>query len=81
MHPYEMQRLLRERHKDELLVLKPGSLYHAISRLLRSQLIEAGETTRNGRRPERTTYRITPEGDAELIRWLRQMIAVPHDQK
>ena len=33
MHPYEMQRLLRERHKDDLLVLKRGSLYHAIRRL------------------------------------------------
>ena len=33
MHPYEMQRLIRERHKDDVLDLKRGSLYHAIDRL------------------------------------------------
>ena len=30
MHPYEMRRLMRERHKEERLRLKAGSLYHAI---------------------------------------------------
>lgn len=77
MHPYEMQRLLRERHKDEFLALKIGSLYNAINRLLRLQLIEAIETGRNGRRPERTTYRITSEGERKLIGWLREMVAIP----
>lgn len=77
MHPYEMQRLLRERHKDELLVLKRGSLYHAINRLLRSGFIEAVEIGRNGRRPERTTYQITPAGEQALTAWLRQMVSVP----
>jgi DNA-binding PadR family transcriptional regulator len=77
MHPYQMQRLLRDRHKDELLVLKRGSLYHAIHRLLGAGLIKAVKVGRSGRRPERTTYRITREGEQELIRWLRQMLANP----
>lgn len=77
MHPYEMQRLLRERHKDEVLVLKRGSLYHAINRLQRSQLIEAVATGRDGRRPERTTYCITDAGQRALLRWLRTLVAVP----
>lgn len=77
MHPYEMQRLLRERHKDEVLALKTGSLYHAIRRLQRTLLIEPIETSRNGRRPERTTYRLTEKGSAELLRWLRRLIATP----
>jgi DNA-binding PadR family transcriptional regulator len=77
MHPYQMQRLLRERHKDEILVLKRGSLYHAIGRLVRDKLITASATEREGRRPERTTYRITPEGRKEFSRVLRQMVAVP----
>jgi len=51
MHPYEIQRLLRQRHKDELLVLKRGSLYHAINRLLQAGLIETVSTGRAGRRP------------------------------
>jgi len=77
MHPYQMQRLLRLRHKDEILALKRGSLYHAIGRLVRSELISARDTTREGRRPERTTYAITPLGRKEFNRVLRHIIARP----
>jgi DNA-binding PadR family transcriptional regulator len=80
MHPYQMQRLLRERHKDEILVLKRGSLYHAIGRLVRAELITARTTTREGRRPERTTYVITPLGRKEFTRALREIVAVPRHQ-
>ena len=51
MHPYEILRLLKERHKEEVLVLKRGSLYHAIERLLAAGHIEELDTRRNGRRP------------------------------
>src|SRR5258708_30788801 len=77
MHPYEMQRLFLERHWDEVLVLKRGSLYHAISRLLASRLITATVVSRDGRRPERTTYQIAPEARHELVRCLREMAALP----
>jgi len=77
MHPYEMQRLLLERHWDEVLVVKRGSLYHAIGRLQAARLIAAAGVSRDGRRPERTTYQIAPEGRQELLRWLRAMVAVP----
>jgi len=77
MHPYEMQRLLRERHKDELVTLKKGSLYHAINRLARAGLIEAVSTERAGRRPERTTYGLTAEGAKALGENLRAMVATP----
>jgi len=77
MHPYEMQRLLKERHKDDVMVLKRGSLYHAIERLLRARLIVPIETSREGKRPERTIYRITPEGGRAQLSWLQAMIAIP----
>jgi DNA-binding PadR family transcriptional regulator len=77
MHPYQMQRLLRDRHKDEILALKPGSLYHAIGRLERGGKIEAVSTTRDGRRPERTTYRLTDAGRDSLMRMLRKMVSTP----
>jgi DNA-binding PadR family transcriptional regulator len=77
LHPYQMQRLLGERHKDELLALKCGSLYHAVYRLERAHLIEQTGTGREGRRPERTTYRITPQGQREQVRWLGTLIATP----
>jgi len=77
MHPYQMQQLLRMRHKDEILALKRGSLYHAIGRLERAGLIEVETTGRNGKRPERTTYRMTPAGGEALSATLRRMVSVP----
>lgn len=77
MHPYEMQRLIRARYKDDLLDLKRGSLYHAIERLERAERIESVETSREGKRPERTTYRITEAGLDELLEWLREMLSRP----
>src|SRR5690242_15523842 len=77
MHPYEMQRVMHQRHIDELLALKRGSLYHAINQLQRDGLVEPLETSREGRRPERTIYQITPEGDDELGTWMRELLSVP----
>jgi DNA-binding PadR family transcriptional regulator len=77
MHPYEMQRLIRQRKNDNFLDLKRGSLYHAIARLQRAGLIEAMATTREGRRPERTTYRLTEDGADEVLVWLRELLANP----
>src|ERR1700738_1080159 len=77
MHPYEMQRHLHQRHTDELLALKRGSLYHAISQLQRDGFIEPIEVSREGRCPERTVYRITADGEAELVDWLRDLLSTP----
>jgi DNA-binding PadR family transcriptional regulator len=80
MHPYEMLRLLRLRHKDEILVLKRGSLYHAIHRLLTEGLIAIKTTDRDGKRPERTTYRITPSGLSTFMDTLRKIVAIPRHE-
>ena len=81
LHPYEIQRLLKERRKDDVLVLKRGSLYHAIKRLADAALIEAWTTAREGRRPERTTYAITTAGQAALPGWLRNFVAFPQRER
>src|SRR3982074_1168169 len=77
MHPYEMQRQMHIRHTDDLLALKRGSLYHAINQLQRDRLIEPVETSRAGRWPERTIYRITADGEEELVTWLRDLLSSP----
>ena len=77
LHPYEMQRLIREWHKDEFLDLKRGSLYHAIERLRQTGCIVAIETCREGRRPERTVYRLTEVGEQQMLQWLEEMLAKP----
>lgn len=77
MHPYQMLRLLKFRHKDEILVLKRGSLYHAIRWLLKAGLIAIETTGREGKRPEHTTYRITPAGLSTFLDVLRKIVARP----
>ena len=77
MHPYEMQSLIRQWHKDEFLELKRGSLYHAIERLRERGWIDVVEVTRDGRRPERTVYRITEAGERQMLQWLQEMLAKP----
>ncbi|HEX8811877.1 MAG TPA: helix-turn-helix transcriptional regulator [Terracidiphilus sp.] len=80
MHPYQMRRLLKARHKDEILSLRHGSLYHAIGRLERAGRIVVEATSREGKRPERTTYRITEAGEVDLLDAVRKMIAVPRHE-
>jgi DNA-binding PadR family transcriptional regulator len=77
MHPYQIRRLARERGKGILVDLRPGSLYRTIERLEREGLVEAVETTREGRFPERTVYRLTEQGQAELEEWLRELLSTP----
>ncbi len=81
MHPYEIQTLLKARHKDDILVLKRGSLYHAIERLENAGLIAPVETARNGRRPARTTYRITAQGEDALLARLRRLTSAPERER
>jgi len=79
-HPYQMQRVIRERHLD-FARGKPRGFYHAVNRLLGDGLIEPVETSREGRRPERTVYRVTERGLDELQAWLADLIAVPGEDE
>ena len=76
-HPYDMSQTMQERETWRLLKITVGSLYHAIDWLAANGLIEAVETSREGRRPERTTYRLTQAGrDAYTLR-VRDIVAHP----
>ena len=77
MHPYEMGVILKQRHKEESIKLRYGSLYTVIELLLRRTFIVARETARDGRRPERTVYEITPAGRDELRAWMTDLLAEP----
>ncbi|MFD0884062.1 PadR family transcriptional regulator [Streptosporangium algeriense] len=75
-HPYELHRMILDTRKDYVTGL-PRSLYHAIDRLAGEELIAPVETSRQGRRPERTVYRLTDEGRAELTTRLRRLLEEP----
>jgi DNA-binding PadR family transcriptional regulator len=77
MHPYEISTTLRERNKEQSIKLNYGSLYSVVESLQKHRLIEAQETSREGRRPERTVYAITDEGRAEFEDWLAELLSTP----
>ncbi|WP_433535281.1 PadR family transcriptional regulator [Micromonospora sp. CA-249363] len=77
MHPYEMASTLRAWGKDQDMEFKWGSFYTVIRNLDKHQLIAAVESVREGRRPERTVYRITEAGRAELVDWARELVGTP----
>jgi DNA-binding PadR family transcriptional regulator len=77
MHPYEMAATMRAEGKEHSIKLNYGSLYTVVGNLARHGLIEAVEAGREGRRPERTVYRLTEAGAAELDDWLTELIATP----
>jgi len=72
MHPYEMARLLRARRDDRIIPISHGTLYHTVSRLHGHGLLEEVGVDRDGNRPERTTYAVTPAGTDAVREWVRR---------
>ena len=77
MYPYEMASMLRQRGKDNAIKVNWGSFYTVVQNLEKYGFIEAVEVAREGRQPERTTYRLTDAGRAELMDWMRELLSVP----
>jgi DNA-binding PadR family transcriptional regulator len=77
MHPYEMAATLKQRGKEQSIKLRYGSLYTVIGQLEREAFIASAGTEREGGRPERTTYRLTDAGEAEMNSWLRSLVSEP----
>lgn len=77
MHPYEMFQTLIARREDKLVKVRPGSLYHTVSRLADQELVRAEGVDRAGNRPERTTYRITGRGREALRNRIADIVRRP----
>ncbi|GAB2889561.1 PadR family transcriptional regulator [Streptomyces mayteni] len=80
MHPYEVMSLLRARGKEADMEIKLGSLYTVIRNLAKHGFVEVVGTTREGARPERTVYRITEAGQAEMVDWVRELVSTPQPE-
>lgn len=74
MHPYEMIRLLKERHDDRLVTLQNGTFYHQVASLVRDGFIAEVGVDRDGNRPERTTYTILDDGSDAIAAWVRSRL-------
>jgi DNA-binding PadR family transcriptional regulator len=80
MHPYEIASTLRGRGKEDDMDIKIGSLYTVVRNLETAGFIQAGDTSRAGARPERTVYRITGAGVAEMVDWVRELVSEPQPE-
>src|SRR2546430_6610568 len=79
-HPYDVAFTMQHRHMDQHIKLSLGTLYHTVEQLSRCGWIEPTETEREGRRPERTVYRLTDEGAERYLDRLRQLIGEPANE-
>ena len=77
MHPYEMAATLKQRHKEDSIKLRYGSLYTVIDLLVDRGFIAPRETSRAGKRPARTTYELTATGYDELRSWMQDLLRTP----
>jgi DNA-binding PadR family transcriptional regulator len=81
LHPYGIQRLIKQWGKDQVVnVEQRTSLYRTIERLLAAGLIAVRETERDPRYPERTVYEITSAGRQTARRWIEEMLAEPRQE-
>ena len=77
MHPYEMASTMRDRHLDMFVRLNFGTLYHTVDVLEHKGWIHPLEREKEGRRPERTIYELTPPGRQVLTRTLGELLRQP----
>ncbi|MBC3840878.1 PadR family transcriptional regulator [Streptacidiphilus sp. 4-A2] len=81
LHPYGVQRLIKQWGKDQVVnVTQRASLYRTIERLLAAGLITVRETGRDQLYPERTVYELTDAGRTAAHDWLCEMLAAPKQE-
>jgi DNA-binding PadR family transcriptional regulator len=77
MHPYDLGRTLREHDDVRSIRYRHSSLYMVVRQLADAGFIGVQSTERHGQLPERTVYAITGAGRAELLDWMRALVAEP----
>src|SRR5437773_12570602 len=80
MHPYEMASKMRARHHDEFIRLNFGTLYHSVEVLERNGWILPVEREKEGKRPERTIYKLTDSGREVLTTTLGELLRQPRKE-
>lgn len=79
MHPYEMVQLASSR-RGRLVKIRPGSLYHSVTRLEGEGLVRARGTDRTGNRPERTVYEVTDAGREAFRARVAELLGTPPNE-
>ncbi|MFJ1457202.1 PadR family transcriptional regulator [Nocardia sp. N2S4-5] len=74
VHGYDVRRELLSWHADKWANVQPGSVYGALKTMQRDGLIAVEGVGQDGARPERTTYRLTVEGEKVFGDMLREAL-------
>jgi DNA-binding PadR family transcriptional regulator len=81
LHPYGMQRLIKQWGKDQVVnVNQRAGIYRTIERLRAAGLVEVHGTGRDQQYAERTLYRLTDEGRRTARTWLLDMLGTPKQE-
>lgn len=81
LHPYGVQRLLKEWGKEKVVnVGQRASLYKTMERLTAAGLIAVRETERDQQYPERTVYELTDAGREAARAWIDDIVRVPRPE-
>ena len=81
LHPYGVQRLLKEWGKEKVVnVGQRASLYKTMERLTAAGLITVRETERDQQYPERTVYELTDAGREAAQAWIDDIVRLPRPE-
>lgn len=81
MHPYAIQRRIKDWGKDKVInVGQRAQLYKTIARLQDAGLVAVRDTERDQQYPERTVYEITDTGRASCTNWINDMVSTPRNE-
>jgi DNA-binding PadR family transcriptional regulator len=76
-HGHEIRRIVERIDMERWSEIRVGSIYHALHRLEDEGLITPLRSERDGKRPTRTIYSITPEGETELAALQDKILHTP----
>ncbi len=71
LYGYEIKQI-NEEHMGDWTSIAFGSIYFALDKLAEEGFVEKVATEQTGSRPSRSVYQITPAGDGEFLRLLRE---------
>jgi DNA-binding PadR family transcriptional regulator len=70
LYGYEIKQVIED-HMSDWTSIAFGSIYFALDKLAEEKFVEKVEVERQGKRPSRSVYQITPAGREEFLRLLR----------
>jgi DNA-binding PadR family transcriptional regulator len=78
-HGYQVRRELLTWSADKWANVAPGSIYHALKKMETENLLEVASTDAHPGGPDRTAYRLTPDGETEFQLLLAKYLAESDD--